>query len=359
MSVLLIEEDNKAIVEAIEQRDLKRITSCIQNFYGKYPDADTIASYEYTLDDKEKDEFQQTFPGYDKNFNQGLKILNNYVRENFNIFLNFSDKKKFLIVVKTLISIDRLDIASVDAEGLCISFLEHLSSTKHEDNFQKTYDILTTPIESNERDQEGNPISILWAEHVLGDRDFLLKILNKTYGRNYKYIKNIFNTVNNIQVSEIDTKLSCVIHRECQKFVPSERSYFIAFPFNYGDIDNKIVEAFNDRFPELVPRIAKRLIETGTALCQICRLILSSEFGIYVLNKYSSDTLNRHLPNPNVMLELGLAISRGKKFIILLEKGTTIPADLHGYLRIEYDNIEHIPELISEANFTAFYSEED
>lgn len=261
--------------------------------------------------------------------------------------------------MKTLIGIDRLDIASVDTERLCRSFLKYLALTTHEDSFQKTYEILTTPIESNELDQEGTPISILWTEHVLGDRDFILKILKKTYGRNYKYIKNIFKTINNIQVSEVDSKISCIIHGECQKFIPSEKSYFIAFPFNYGAIENRIIEAFHDKFPELVPRIARGLIETGTVLCQICQLILSSEFGIYVLNKYSSDTLSRHLPNPNVMLELGLAIGRGKKFIILMQKGTDIPADLHGYLRIEYDSIEKIPELISQGNFTAFYNEED
>ncbi len=41
-----------------------------------------------------------------------------------------------------------------------------------------------------------------------------------------------------------------------------------------------------------------------------------------------------------------------------MQKGTDIPVDLHGYLRIEYDNIETIPELISQHNFTAFYNED-
>jgi hypothetical protein len=361
MSVLLIEEDNRAIVEAIEQKDLGRIMGCIQNFYRKYPDDNTISYYEDALDDKEKDEFKQMFPNYEGNVKRGLTILNTYIQENLDNFLNLSDQKKFLGVTKTLISIDRLNIASVDAERLCKSFLECLSSTTHEEIFQKTYEILTIPVKSHECDQDGNAICKLWTEHVLGDRDFLLKILNRTYGKNYRYIKNIFMAINNIQMPETDTKLFCIIHGECQKFIPSEKSYFIAFPFNYGEIEDKIIEAFSNKFSnfKLYPRIAKGLIETGTALCQICGLILSSKFGIYVLNKYSSDVSNRYFPNPNVMLELGLTIGRGKKFIILLERGTTVPADLHGYIRIEYDNIEDIPVLIYQQDFRAFYNEED
>jgi predicted nucleotide-binding protein len=72
------------------------------------------------------------------------------------------------------------------------------------------------------------------------------------------------------------------------------------------------------------------------------------------LNQDAVDNQNRLLPNSNVTLELGLAIGHGKKFIMLAESGTTIIADLQGYLRIEYSTMEEIPKRVNEQDFSKF-----
>jgi predicted nucleotide-binding protein len=109
----------------------------------------------------------------------------------------------------------------------------------------------------------------------------------------------------------------------------------------------------------LDPIIAKNDFENTTVLCQVCRLIMSSKFGVYILNKCMTDDQNRHLPNPNVTLELGLAMGNRKKMIMIVERGTQIIADLAGYIRIEYDVADNIPALINSHNFTSFYTEGD
>lgn len=95
MSVLQLEEDNEAIVKAIEQGEIERLTDCILNFYRKYPDDGTVSSYKDALSGPEKNEFDDLYPVYEKNFDNGLIILNNYVKANIDNYLNCQDKKKF------------------------------------------------------------------------------------------------------------------------------------------------------------------------------------------------------------------------------------------------------------------------
>lgn len=53
--------------------------------------------------------------------------------------------------------------------------------------------------------------------------------------------------------------------------------------------------------------------------------------------------------NPNVLLEVGLAMGRDKPVILMVKKGSGVPADLQGRYWFEYDetNLERIPRRLS------------
>jgi len=361
---LSIKKDNSAFHKAIEEKDIGKIIGYVKIWFDKYSDAN-IAEYKKNLETKdEKKEYEQEIVNYESLVSKGVPILNHYVEENFNNFISLAvvNKELFLKVVETLINTNSLNMGSMEIEALCKTLLQFLSSAlkKDENIFTRINRLLTTAIEISDKDENGNPINIIWAASALGDMEFLSRLLKKTYGRNYKALNDIFLRINNIPSSdEIDNKLHCsLMDTECDKFIPAGDFYFIAFPFDKQEIEDKIKEAFKEKFNDsLKPLIAKGVLENRTALCQICEFILSSRFGVYVLNKYSLDSLNRHLPNPNVTLELGLALGHKKRYIMLIEKDTTIISDLGGYLRIEYDEINNIPAKIKEHDFTNFYNE--
>jgi len=66
---------------------------------------------------------------------------------------------------------------------------------------------------------------------------------------------------------------------------------------------------------------------------KIIRQIDTSMFGIY-------DISNPEVPN--VFLELGAAIARGRAWVIICRKGTKIPANLDGLDRIEYESYDQL-----------------
>lgn len=361
MLSLPISKDISAFEKAIEEKNIGKIIGCIEIWFAKYNDANIVA-YKEDLKNEAKNEYEQTIVRYESLVKDGVAILNCYVAENCNGFshLVVDGRKLFLKVVKTLIDTNSLDMGFMDKDELCNILLQFLSSASKPDEniFVKTNKLLTTEIESSDKDEDGNPIKIIWAASALGNMEFLSRLLRESYGRNYKVLKEIFIRIKNMPSSdEIDNKLYCsLMDIECNKFIPAGNFYFIAFPFSEQGIEDKIIGAFKKKFP-LEPKIARGILENRTALCQICEFILSSKFGVYVLNKYSLDSLNRHLPNPNVTLELGLTLGHKRPYIMLVEKGTAIISDLGGYLRIEYDNIDDIPAKIEEHNFANFYYE--
>lgn len=76
-----------------------------------------------------------------------------------------------------------------------------------------------------------------------------------------------------------------------------------------------------------------------------------------MLTKFFKKGADEFLPNPNVMLELGLAMGIKKPTIMLKEKDVKVPADLQGYIRIEFDDVNDLPVIIKHADFTNFYNE--
>lgn len=93
---------------------------------------------------------------------------------------------------------------------------------------------------------------------------------------------------------------------------------------------NKAVSAFDGA---CVPYYAD-VDMAGDFFCKICRRIQSTRFGIYDISVDDAlSLLSRYLskcryPNPNVMLELGMALAFGKKTIIIMKQGQRPPSDL-------------------------------
>jgi hypothetical protein len=359
----LIIRDIADIENAICDSNLGKITKCINNYFRLYGNEESIIACINALAEDGRRDFYLSLEEYERAVNESFVILNSYVALHFRDFIDMPDKKLLTRVVRTLIDHDRLEMSSPDVQDFCEVFLKYLSlaSKKDKDVFERVVDIVTIEKESGLFDDSGNPKKEIWIKTNIGDFDYLHQLLRTTYGRNYRSLRDIFMRINSIELpDDVDSKLFCSIHDgECNEFIPAGNFFFIAFPFVNEDIEGKIREAFKLKIPELESVIAKGDFESKTILCQVCRLIMSSKFGVYILNKCMTDDQNRHLPNPNVTLELGLAMGNRKKMIMIVERGTQIIADLAGYIRIEYDNADNIPALINSHTFTSFYTEED
>lgn len=117
-----------------------------------------------------------------------------------------------------------------------------------------------------------------------------------------------------------------------------EYHYFVAHQFSRkerDDLRDAIKRAF--RGTELKAHYADIEVREGYILEKIKKMIFTTQFGIY-------DITNTE--KPNVFLELGIAMSAGKPFYIICEKGTNIPADLRGLDRIEYASYKNLTEEI-------------
>lgn len=140
---------------------------------------------------------------------------------------------------------------------------------------------------------------------------------------------------------------------DCDQYISPKDKYFIAFPFSNPPIFKVIEDAFEERWRSLYgPKHGKKYeacsagqtIDNGQILCDICKKILYSKFGVFVLSQESGSNLS----NPNVMLELGIAMKFGKPCVLLIEAGTKYPADLGGRLYIPYVNDDDLKKGIVE-----------
>lgn len=364
------------IQKANNDGDPKEIVSCVK----EYDDYIEISDEQIKdLSSEAREQFYNGMEEYKKQYDISIAKLNSHIKNELDGFkiLTIDKKITFLEAVEALVNTDEI----INVDRVCKMLLECLISASEKDEpiFQKIYKIMTIEkIDPSVKDENGVPKKQVWFGNYFGDNDQIPHLLKKAYGKNYKILKAIFMKINNIEMplfEGLDNKLSCSIMSggDCNKFVPSGNSYFIAFPFSKKELKYKILEGCSKTFRGLEPKITQDVFANTTLLCKVCQDILSSRFGIYVLNKYSLDKgrrfilgfLNRdkrkgkrYLPNSNVTLELGLAIGHNKKFIMLVEKGTEIISDLQGYIRIEYDNINDIPAKIQQHNFTDFYYEE-
>lgn len=360
------------IRKANNRGDPKEIIGCVKEYvcYDEFSDEQIK-----DLSSEARDQFRDGMEKYRKQYDGSIGILNSHIENNLSGFKNLTIDKKttFLDATEALVNTDEI----LNVERLCKMLLECLVSASENDEpiFQKIYKILTIEkVDHSVKDEYDIPKSQVWFEKYFSGNEQIQYLLKDAYGKNYKMLKAIYMKINNVDPSLVegsDNKLSCsIMNGACNKFIPSGNSYFIAFPFSKKELKDKILEGCSEIFHGLQPKITQDVFANTTLLCKVCEDILSSRFGIYVLNKYSLDKRHRlipwvlggdkskrkrYLPNSNVTLELGLAIGHNKKFIMLVEKGTEIMSDLQGYIRIEYDNTNDIPAKIQQHNFKDFY----
>ncbi|MCA9372419.1 hypothetical protein KC726_06050 [Candidatus Woesebacteria bacterium] len=124
--------------------------------------------------------------------------------------------------------------------------------------------------------------------------------------------------------------------------------FFCAHEFNQKDkVDLR--KAIETVFPKssFKPLYPEQSVEINTSILKkLGKYILGTEFGIYHL----CSTKSKKMPiNPNVMLELGIAIGANKDYYIVVDQATAEfidkgVTDLKGIDRIEYSNLENLKE---------------
>ena len=80
---------------------------------------------------------------------------------------------------------------------------------------------------------------------------------------------------------------------------------------------------------------ADEVISTSAIFCKICQQIMNAEL---VIVEISDD-------NPNVLIELGMAIGHGKKILLLRdpsEKNSHLPSDLSGIFYFNYSKLDDL-----------------
>lgn len=140
----------------------------------------------------------------------------------------------------------------------------------------------------------------------------------------------------------------CGLLRVCpQPDVDETEEYFEAHAFTkqqMDDLRDAIEEVFESEelkeFHNLKPYHPEKVIGSRKfLLCKICEKIRSTRFGFYEISDQ----------NPNVMLELGMAIAFGKPSLILVSKGAEIPSDLRGIDRVEYESFKDLTMKLKES----------
>lgn len=142
-----------------------------------------------------------------------------------------------------------------------------------------------------------------------------------------KFFKDIF----------LKIKKRCPLgHEKCAENIISENSFFVGHYFSKEKIDDlrpHINKAVTDIVKGCTPYYADDDLGEDL-LCKICQKIQSTRFGIFDI----SVEHDKSSSNPNVMLEIGMALAFGKKTIITMKRGPEPPADLRGKVIILYDS---------------------
>ena len=110
--------------------------------------------------------------------------------------------------------------------------------------------------------------------------------------------------------------------------------FFVAHEFSKSKIDDlrtSVKKAFYGT--GLKAYYADNEVRNVHILDKIKDKIINTDLGIYDI----SNPLK-----PNVFLELGIAMGAEKPFILICERGTTIPSDLAGYDKIEYSSYSNL-----------------
>lgn len=110
---------------------------------------------------------------------------------------------------------------------------------------------------------------------------------------------------------------------------PDPRKIFVAYPYDFPEADyrrpfNDLSKAFNVRF-----EFADEQITSQHLLNKVTKMILTSRFSLFDITSW----------NPNVTLELGVAVGQRRPYYLLFNPShhqPDAPADLAGLDRIQY-----------------------
>ncbi|HNX62362.1 MAG TPA: hypothetical protein PKN45_06940 [Candidatus Limiplasma sp.] len=117
----------------------------------------------------------------------------------------------------------------------------------------------------------------------------------------------------------------------------SDNLFFVAHHFskqNNDDLRKAIHRAFARSDFEAYYADSEAMQEH--ILTRIEERIATTHFGLYEVSS----------GNPNVYMELGYARGLGKRHYVLMKSGTTVPANIAGLQRIEYNSYEELTELL-------------
>lgn len=133
---------------------------------------------------------------------------------------------------------------------------------------------------------------------------------------------------------------NCPLHGsgKCvEKIARKDNDLFVAHSYtvkNKDDLRNAINNGISGQYNLFY---ADDKVISGPMFCKICKAIKETKFGIYEI----SDR------NPNVMLELGLALGLGKRCLLLTEENSKVPADISGQDRVVYSTYQQLQERLS------------
>jgi len=99
------------------------------------------------------------------------------------------------------------------------------------------------------------------------------------------------------------------------------------------DLRGAIRDAFQDCCPQACLWFADDYLGSKHILDKISDAIDKSDMCMFELS---------HLSKPNVFVELGYAIAKSKKYVLLVKKGLEVPSDLAGLDRIEYESFKEL-----------------
>jgi hypothetical protein len=352
-----IDIEIRTTMRSLETDDIGQLDTIVRSYFKRYNDKVLYPKDARTR--RARDRYDKKWRTYAELVEIAIARLNVYIESGIEGFAKSETQNLFLSVAEILVSRNRISLSFLDRDRLCRSLLLFLATTSghQEDTVQKVSQILSIVPDSGEEDADNNES---WIRTSLESVEFLQRLVKNAFGENYKILKGLLSKVSGSGApDETDSKLMCSTrhNKKCDQFIPIKNSFFIAFPFSRPEIQTAVVKAFQAKFDSLESDVARFCYENETVLCQICQMILSSRFGVYVLTKQLNSPDGKHYPNSNVMLELGLALGTRRKTIVLVEKGTDVPSDLHGYIRIDFDDATKLPEIIAKSVPTTFYSE--
>jgi hypothetical protein len=121
--------------------------------------------------------------------------------------------------------------------------------------------------------------------------------------------------------------------------VPAARAriIFVAYPYSFPEADYRppfkdLAKAFDVEF-----QFANEQITSKHILDKVTKMIADARFSLFDITTW----------NPNVALELGIAMGRGKDYYLLFNptySGPDVPADLGGLDRIQYTSYAELRE---------------